>query len=356
VNLERVIDVLERMRVVNIPLHSEEAVEFLSTDVGLGLVSSEISWLRGDGPLSEFFLDPLVTEILVNPGGVVWVERGAGLFATEVVCAEAWLRLWIRKHLSRVGKSLNPANPFSDCILPDGSRVHFSFPPVSQGGIALTIRKFPALAISLEEMATTGGLGAGLADYFRSLVSSRRNVFFSGGTGTGKTTLMNALIGEVASCERMIALEDVAELKANHPHLVRLECRAANEEERAEIGLQRLLRESLRMRPDRILVGECRGGEALDLLLALSSGHPGSMGTIHANSPREALRRLEVLALLRAPNMNLSSIQQLIAGAVNVVVQLERVEGRRRVAGIVEVKGVEEGNYLLREIGAIATG
>lgn len=348
-NLERVDGVLEKLRMGNIPLHSEEAVEFLES--GFGLATSEISWMRGDGPLADFLLDPSVTEILVNPGGAIWVERGAGLSATDSVCSDAWLRLWIRKNLSRVGKSLNPANPFSDCILLDGSRVHFSFPPVSQGGIAITIRKFPPLAISLEAMVRSGGLGGGLAECFRELVSSRKNIFFSGGTGTGKTTLMNALIGEASGLERLIALEDVAELKVNHPHMIRLECRVGNEEERGEISLQRLLRESLRMRPDRILIGECRGGEALDLLLALSSGHPGSMGTIHANSPREALRRLEVLALLRAPNMNLSSIQQLIAGAVNVVVQLERVDGRRRVAGIVEVKGVEEGNYLLREIG-----
>lgn len=294
--------------------------------------------------------DPGVTEVLVNGPGEIWAERGGALELTGFSFAsEEALRRWVRGFLSERGRKVDHASPFADCSLPDGSRVHVVAPPVSRKGLCLSIRKFPENPWSLAALRAQDALSGECAIYLRNAVAARKNIFLSGSTGSGKTSLLGALLGEVPAHERIVALEDIAEIKTSHPHFLAMEGRPANQEGEGLIELRRLLREALRMRPDRIVVGECRGAEALDLLLALNSGHHGSFGTIHANSPRDALQRLETLALLAGENLGTQALQNLILGGVQIVVQLGRVNGKRGVLSVAEVKGVDGGRFLLKE-------
>jgi pilus assembly protein CpaF len=301
--------------------------------------------------LPDLLGDPRVTEILVNGPGEIWAERDGTLTLTGLYFSgEEPLRRWVRGFLSERGRKVDHASPFADCSLPDGSRVHVVAPPVSRKGLCLSIRKFPAEPWSLAALRDLGAFSAGCEAYLKKAVADRRNIFLSGSTGSGKTSLLSALLAEVPAHERIVSLEDIAEIKTSHPHFLAMEGRPANQEGEGRIELRRLLREALRMRPDRIVVGECRGAEALDLLLALNSGHHGSLGTIHANSPRDALQRLETLALLAGENLGTQALQNLILGGVQVVVQLGRLDGRRGVISVAEVKGVDGGRFLLREL------
>lgn len=301
--------------------------------------------------LAAWLGNPAVTEILVNGPQEIWVEEEGRLRLTGAAFAgEEALRQYTRRLVGAAGRQIDFLHPFVDCSLADGTRLHVAGPPVSRRGFCLSFRKFRAEPWSLDQLAAAGAVSRRAEDYLRACVRNRRNVFFAGGTGTGKTTFLSALLGEADPGERLVALEDVAEIRVRHPHFLSLEARPANQEGEGALPLRRLLREALRMRPDRILFGECRGDEALDLLLALNSGHPGSMGTVHASSAREALQRLEALALLGAANISEGALKSLIPGAVHVIVQLERKDGRRGIAAIVEVKGVDEGRYLLREV------
>jgi pilus assembly protein CpaF len=250
----------------------------------------------------------------------------------------------VRRLLAPLGRKVDPREPFADAVLEGGVRVHVAVPPVARRGICLSLRKPAREPWSLERL----GLGPAEAALLRRYVSERRNLFVCGGTGSGKTSLLGALLAEAPPTERIIALEDVAELRVRHPHFLSLEARAANQEGEGAIPLARLLREALRMRPDRLVIGECRGPEALDLLMALNTGHGGSLGTIHANSPRDALHRLETLALLAAGNLREGAVKSLVASAVHLVVHLEK--NPRRVGTIMEVRGVEGGAYLLRNL------
>jgi pilus assembly protein CpaF len=301
--------------------------------------------------LSDLMADPGVSEILVNGPSEIWAERNGSLALTpHAFSGEDALRRWVRGFLSERGRKVDHSSPFADCSLPDGSRVHVVGPPVSRRGLCLSIRKFPQAPWTLEALQRQGVFSAACVAYLKDSVRARRNIFLSGSTGSGKTSLLGALIGEVTEEERIVALEDIAEIKTTHPHFLSMEGRPANQEGEGRIELRRLLRESLRMRPDRLVVGECRGAEALDLLLALNTGHHGSMGTIHANSPRDALQRLETLALLAGENLGNQALQNLILGGVHIVAQLERRGGRRAVSSIVEVKGCDGGRFLLKEM------
>lgn len=294
--------------------------------------------------------DPGVTEVLVNGPGEIWAEREGALELTEYSFpSDDSLRRWVRGFLSERGRKVDHASPFADCSLPDGSRVHVVAPPISRKGLCLSIRKFPEFPWSLEALQGGGAFSDECMAFLRGAVAARKNIFLSGSTGSGKTSLLGALLGEVPAHERIVALEDIAEIKTSHPHFLALEGRPANQEGEGLIELRRLLREALRMRPDRIVVGECRGAEALDLLLALNSGHHGSFGTIHANSPRDALQRLETLALLAGENLGTQALQNLIFGGVQVVVQLGRIGGKRRVVSVAEVRGIDSGRFLLKE-------
>ena len=311
--------------------------------------------LLGEGefagdPLLPLLSDEGVTEILVNGPAEVWFEKGGELHSWDAgFPGEEALRFYVRKLLAPRGRKVDQASPFADAVLDGGVRVHVAVPPVARAGICLCIRKPPREPWTLARLEAEGAIQGAAAARLREYVAGRRNIFVCGGTGTGKTSLLCALIGEAGRSERIIALEDAAELRAVHPHFLTLESRPANQEGEGAVTMTRLLREALRMRPDRLVVGECRGPEALDLLLALHTGHRGSMGTIHASSPRDALGRLELLALLAAGNVGEASVRALIASSIHVVVHLERSGGRRRVAAIAELKGVDGGVYLLKE-------
>jgi pilus assembly protein CpaF len=316
----------------------------------LGVSEQELEEFFGHGPLRALIDDETVTEILVNGPGTIWFERDGQLKRWDgVFSGEEALRRYVRRLLAPRGRKADPASPFADAVLDQGVRVHVAVPPISRAGICLSIRKPPCAPWTLARLEAEGSLSSGAASKLRELVASRRNIFVCGGTGSGKTSLLSALIGEACASERIIALEDAAELRSLHPHFLSLEARPPNQEGEGALPLSRLLREALRMRPDRLVIGECRGSEALDLLLALHTGHRGSMGTIHSSSARDALGRLELLALLAASNLSEHGVKSLIASCIQAVVHLERIGGRRRVSTIAELRGVDAGTYLLRE-------
>lgn len=303
----------------------------------------------GCGPLKEFFLEPNVSEILINGFNEIWVEVFGKLTKTESsFSSEESLRRFVRRILSSAGKKIDQANPFADLILEDGSRAHIVSAPAYKAGICISIRKFKKEGWTIKDLEAQGFLCEQSKQFLLKSISDRKNIFICGGTGTGKTSLLGALISETPEQERVIAIEDVGEIFSSHPHFIGLETRMENQEGEGEITIRRLIRESLRMRPDRLVVGECRGGEALDLLMALNTGHKGSMATIHANSTRDALQRLETLALLSSENLNHNAVRAMIASCVHVVVHIERSD-RRRINSIAEVRGVDAENYLLRE-------
>jgi len=323
----------------------ELARELLSSSDG------EIEEFFGHGPLRPLFDDDRVTEILVNGPGEIWAEKNGALTRADGGFSnEESLRRYARRLLSSHGRKADQRTPFADAVLAGGIRVHVAVPPISRKGICLSIRKPSREAWTLDSLEKAGAFPANMKATLRGLVKDRKNIFVCGGTGTGKTSLLSALLAEAGPAERILALEDVAELRVGHPHFLSLEARPANQDGEGELPLPKLLREALRMRPDRIVMGECRGAEALDLLMALNTGHPGSMGTIHSNSARDALQRLELLALLSAENLREGALRSLIASCIHVVVHLERTPGGgRRISSIAEVKGVDGGTFLLRE-------
>ncbi|NUM88916.1 MAG: CpaF family protein [Bdellovibrionales bacterium] len=293
--------------------------------------------------------DDSVTEVIVNGVRDSWVERGGVLHGIgPVFSSPEELDQWARGLLQGTGRRVDRRSPMADARLPDGSRVCVVAEPAVLGGMHVNVRKFPKHRLSLTDLVGAGFLTEGAAALLLDAVRSGKNIFLSGGTGAGKTTLLNALIALVPHGERIITLEDTAELLPDHPHVVRLEARPANAEGEGAIELRALVRCALRMRPDRLVMGECRGPEALDLLQSLNTGHRGSMGTIHANSAREALGRLELLCQMAMPQLTLPVLRALVAGAIHVVAHVERVNGRRRLASLHEVAGTEEGTILLR--------
>ncbi len=294
--------------------------------------------------------DPGISEILLNGSNSIWLEK-AGTLEHQIGLQfeEENIRAWVRGLLSSQGKRIDYLQPFSDASLPCGSRLHVVGPPIVRQ-YCISIRKQTKHSFSILNLAERKTISDRQREYLVNAIRSRKNIFISGGTGSGKTTLLTALIDEMDQRERIIALEDVAEIHVKHPHFLSLLTRTHNQEGEGEITLQDLLRQTLRMRPDRVILGECRGGEALHLLLMLNTGHSGSMGTIHANSPREALHRLETLALLQAENLGAETLRRLILGGIQVVIQLERQDSLRSVKSIVEIKGYEGSNYLLKEI------
>ena len=317
----------------------------------LGATDAEIGEYFGHGPLWPWLNDPKVTEILVNGPAEIWIERSGSLLrANAAFTGEDSLKRYVRRILSAQSRKVDPRDPFADIVIEEGIRFHVAVPPVCKKGVCLSIRKPPREPWSLADLEAAGAMSGGERSLLQLHVAERKNIFVSGGTSSGKTSMLSALLACVSEKERILALEDIAELRVRHPHFLSLEARPANQEGEGGIHLARLLREALRMRPDRIVIGECRGAEAMDLLLALNSGHHGSMGTIHANSPRDALHRLETLALLAAGNLGERAIRGLVLSAVNIVVHLERSSGVRKISSIAEVKGWDGGNFLLREL------
>ncbi|MDX6727552.1 MAG: pilus assembly protein CpaF [Baekduia sp.] len=299
----------------------------------------------GLGPLEPLLADPDVDEIMVNGAGGVWIERSGRLEATTVAFAdEAELRHAIERILAPLGRRVDEAEPLCDARLPDGSRVNVVLPPLAVDGPLLTIRRFRARPLDAEALVRSGTWSAPLRDFLARAVRARLNVLVSGGTGSGKTTTLGALSSFVAPGERIATIEDTAELRLQQPHVVRLEARPPNVEGRGEITIRRLLRNALRMRPDRIVVGEIRGGEALDMLAAMTTGHDGSLSTVHAGSPAEALRRVETLALMADVDLPHAAIREQVADALDLIVHQTRLpDGRRQVVAVSEVVRVAAG-------------
>lgn len=288
---------------------------------------------NGLGPLDPLLADSTVTEVMVNGGGAVWVEREGRLERTALIVSERDLGLLVERIVAPLGLRADRRSPIADARLPDGSRVNVVVPPLAVDGPCITIRRFGARAIRLAEMCPPG-----VEELLRWAVASRLNVVVSGGTGAGKTTLLNALAARLPATERIVTVEDTAELRLRHDHVVRLEARPASADGAAAVGLRDLVRNALRMRPDRILVGEVRGPEALEMLWAMNTGHEGSLSTCHANSPLDALRRLEVMVLTAGLELPLVAVRDQITSAVDLLVQVARLaDGRRQVVTVAEV-------------------
>ncbi len=297
----------------------------------------------GYGPIERFLNDPTVTEVMVNAGNPIYIERGGRLHKTDArFASEARLRLVIERIVSAIGRRIDESSPMVDARLADGSRVNAIIPPLAIDGPALTIRKFAKTRLTLDDLVSFGTLAPDAAEFLTACVQGRLNIIISGGTGTGKTTLLNVLSSMIGNDERIITIEDAAELQLDQEHLIRLEARPANLEGRGEVAIRDLVRNALRMRPDRIIVGEVRGAEAIDMLQAMNTGHEGSLSTLHANSPRDALSRIETMALMAGIELPLKAIRDQTASALDVIVHLSRLrDGSRRVTQISEIVGSE---------------
>ncbi len=316
------------------------------------LAAAVLAEAFGLGPLEALLADDKVSEIMVNGRDNVFVECGGVLWRVpQRFSSDQALRAVIERIVARVGRRIDESSPLVDARLPDGSRVHAVLPPVALCGPTLTIRKFGRRALGPEDLFSLGSLNRPMLDFLAICVRERRNIVVSGGTGSGKTTLLNVLSNLIPPEERIVTIEDAAELRLAHDHVVALESRLANAEGRGSIGIRELVRNALRMRPDRIIVGECRGGETLDMLQAMNTGHDGSLTTAHANGPRDLLSRLEVMALMSGVELPLLAIREQIASAVDLIVHQSRFQsGMRRVTHIVEVTGMESGTILTQDL------
>jgi pilus assembly protein CpaF len=307
------------------------------------LIDEVLHEALGLGPLEELLSDDSVTEILVNGPSQVWVEREGKLTLTDrrFSSDQAVLGV-IERIVAPIGRRVDESSPMVDARLKDGSRVNAIVPPLSLRGPCLTIRKFTREPMQIDDLVAKGTLTAEIATFLETCVKARKNMVISGGTGSGKTTTLNVLSSFIPEGERIITIEDAAELKLEQPHVVSLESRPPNVEGKGAIAIRDLVRNALRMRPDRIVVGECRGGEALDMLQAMNTGHDGSLTTVHANGPRDALSRLETMVLMSGMELPLRAIRDQIASAVDIVVQQIRFpDGSRKVTHVSEITGIE---------------
>jgi len=305
----------------------------------------------GLGPLEAVLADPAVDEVMVNGPGTVWIERAGRIErAGAGFGSEAELRHVIERILAPLGRRVDEAEPLADARLPDGSRVNVIIPPLSLQGPVLTIRRFRRRGLGPGELVELGTLDAPLHGFLEQCVRGRLNVLVSGGTGSGKTTTLNALSAFIHPGERIVTIEDAAELRLQQPHVIRLESRPPNLEGRGEVSIRDLVRNALRMRPDRIVVGEVRGAEALDMLAAMTTGHDGSLSTVHAGSAEEALRRVETLALMADVALPHGAVRDQVAGAIDLVLHQARLaDGRRAVTAVSEVSRLA-GGVATREV------
>lgn len=307
------------------------------------LVSEVHHELFGLGPLEPLLADPTISDILVNTYSNIYIERRGKLEKTNITFKDdEHLRRVIERIVSTVGRRIDEAQPMVDARLPDGSRVNAIIPPLAIDGPVLSIRRFGADPLTMSTLIENGALTKEVALLFEMCVRARLNIIISGGTGAGKTTLLNALSAYIPADERIVTIEDSAELQLQQPHVVRLETRPPNIEGKGEVSQRDLVRNALRMRPDRIVIGEVRGGEAIDMLQAMNTGHDGSLTTIHANSTRDALARLETMIQMTGMRLSDRAMRQQIASAVDVVIQVARLtDGTRRVTSISEITGME---------------
>jgi len=308
--------------------------------------------ILGHGPLERLLADDTVTEIMVNGPYDVWVERAGRLHKTPVrFTDDGHLRRIISKMVAQVGRRIDESSPMVDARLPDGSRINATIPPLSLTGPLLTIRKFGTQRLDMNALVKRAALTPETADLLGRCVQARLNILISGGTGSGKTTMLNALSASIPDGERIITIEDAAELSLSQRHVLRLEARPTNIEGEGEVTIRDLVRNSLRMRPDRIVIGEVRGTEALDMLQAMNTGHDGSLSTLHANSPRDALARLETMVMMGGYDLPLRAVREQIASAIDMLIQIERMnDGSRRVVAITEVQRMESEVITLQDL------
>jgi pilus assembly protein CpaF len=341
-------------RRVNDELHKALAQERapLSAADKAQLIQDVADDILGYGPIDRFLKDEDVSEVMCNGPDSVYVERRGKLEKTNVTFVdETHLRRIIDKIVSEVGRRIDEATPLCDARLPDGSRVNAVIHPLAIGGPFLTIRKFTKEKLQVDDLIRFGTLNAHAARFLQACIVGRLNVIVSGGTGTGKTTTLNVLSSFIPSDERIITVEDAKELQLAQDHVLALEARPPNIEGRGEITIRDLVKNCLRMRPDRIVVGECRGGEALDMLQAMNTGHDGSLTTVHANSPRDTLARLETLVLMSGYDLPVRAIREQMASALDLIVQLSRLrDGSRRITHITEVQGMEGDVITLQDV------
>jgi len=341
--IDRILDELleSRSDLGDLPLSDRAALKQEIIDEQLGL-----------GPLEELMRDPAVSEIMVNGATHIYVERGGKLTLSDRhFNDERHLRLVIERIVAPLGRRIDEASPMVDARLPDGSRVNAIIEPLSLRGSSLTIRRFGTRRLTMEDLVRFGSIAQEGVGFLRAIVQAKLNVVVSGGTGTGKTTFLNILSNFIPESDRIVTIEDAAELLLKHEDVVSLEARPANIEGRGAVTIRDLVKNSLRMRPDRIVIGECRGGEALDMLQAMNTGHDGSLTTLHANSPRDALARLETLVLMAGFDLPVRAIREQIANAVDVIVQIERMrDGTRKCTSVTEVVGMEGDVVTLQEV------
>ncbi len=306
----------------------------------------------GHGPLERLLADDSVTEIMVNGPYDIWIERQGRLYETNVrFDDESHLRRIINKIVAEVGRRVDESSPMVDARLPDGSRVNIIIPPLSLSGAVITIRKFTTNKLQLEDLIRAGSISLEAVDFLERCVHAELNILISGGAGAGKTTFLNAVSAAIPDTHRIVTIEDAAELQLHQRHVLRLEARPKNIEGEGEVVIRDLVRNSLRMRPDRIIVGEVRGAEALDMLQAMNTGHDGSLSTVHANSPRDALARVETMVLMAGFDLPVHAIRQQVSSALDLIVHLERLEdGSRRVTEITEVQRMEADVITLQDI------
>ncbi len=336
----------ERLRVV-----VEGEVNSIIDSSDLGIPTTRIDRIRiaaiddllGFGLLQEILNDPTVTEIMVNGPNLVFIESGGVIQKTSRTFeSDDQLQRVIDRMVRTSGRRVDQASPMVDARLPDGSRLNVILPPLSVDGPSVTIRKFTSSWLTTEDLVSQGSLSRESAEFLEKAVSAKLNILVSGGTGTGKTTILNILSSFIGRNERVVTIEDAVELSLHIPNLVRLESRPANSEGAGEVDIRDLVRNSLRMRPDRIVVGEVRGSETIDMLQAMNTGHEGSLSTVHANSPRDALRRLETMVLLGGVELPLRAIREQVASSIDLVVHLVRDPlGRRFISTVTEIVGME---------------
>jgi pilus assembly protein CpaF len=335
--------IYDLMASINVPLSGSER-ERICREV--------LQEVFGLGPLEPLLQDQTITDILVNTHRQVYVERGGILELTNVVFKDAsHLRHIIDKIVSNVGRRVDESSPMCDARLDDGSRVNVVIPPLAIDGPVMSIRRFGRTPIGVDQLLAYQSLTPPILELLRAAVRARLNILISGGTGSGKTTLLNVLSSFISDRERIVTIEDSAELQLQQPHVVRLECRPPNVEGKGAVRQRELVINALRMRPDRIVVGEVRGGEAIDMLQAMNTGHDGSLTTIHANNPRDAVARLETMSMMAEFNLPDKAIRQQIAAAISVIVQIARLsDGSRRITQVSEVTGVSDGMVTLQDI------
>jgi pilus assembly protein CpaF len=324
----------------------------LSRDERERLTDEIANDILGYGPLERLLEDESITEIMVNGPTEIWIERQGRLYETTVrFTDDSHLRRIINKMVAQVGRRVDESSPMVDARLPDGSRLNVIIPPLSLSGPLATIRKFARKRLTLEDMVRLHTLSEEAISFLVKAVQAELNILISGGTGSGKTTLLNALSAMVPDTDRIVTIEDAAELQLHQRHVLRLEARPKNIEGEGEIPIRELVRNSLRMRPDRIIVGEVRSAEALDMLQAMNTGHDGSLSTVHANSPRDALHRVETMVMMAGLELPVRAIRQQLASALDLIIHLERLEdGSRRVTHITEVQRMESDVITLQDI------